>query len=65
MVVGGGGRGRGGDVLNPLCLLQVQPAERAGGVRFPAEELTAERRLQLPRVQLLLLLERAHRPRLL
>lgn len=46
-----------------LCLLQIQPAERAGGVCFPAEELTAERCLQLPRVQFLLLLERTHRPR--
>lgn len=40
-----------------VFISQIQPAERAGGARFSFTELTAERHLQLPRVQLLLFLE--------
>lgn len=44
-----------------VFIWQIQPAERAGGARFPLAEFTTQRHLQLPRVQLLLLLETAHR----
>lgn len=44
-----------------VFISQIRPAERAGGACFSFAELTAQRHLQLPRVQLLLFLETAHR----
>lgn len=43
-----------------VFISQIRPAERAGGACFSVTEFTAQRHLQLPRVQLLLFLETTH-----